>query len=78
MSIYDINLDELENELWPEEKAILNCLRDNLKNYLTDVDDPDFWTEEVVKKLLLMNEFERVLLAKLWEPLSNEQSPEKA
>lgn len=80
MSINDIKLDEFESELLSrEEKAILNCLRDNLKNYLTDGDDPGFWIEEMVKKFLLMNEFETILLAKLWEPLcGNEPSPEKA
>lgn len=62
-------LEELENELSPEFKAILKCLRENLKNYMEPNDDPDFWINEVICKSFIMEEVQKDILAVLWAPL---------
>lgn len=74
----DCKLSELEEELDDYSKAILKCLRENLHKYLDENDDAEFWTEEFVKKFLIMEEFEKCLLAKLWEPLGRKDEQKQA
>ena len=62
-------LEELEDELSPEFKAILKCLRENLKNYMGPGDEPDFWIREVFFKWMVLEELEKDILALLWAPL---------
>lgn len=70
-TLNDVELDDMENGLSHQSKEILACLRDNLKNYMETPSDALFWTEEVVKRLLIMDEFQNTLMAKIWRPLAD-------
>ncbi len=70
-TLNDVELDDMENGLSHQSKEILAYLRDNLKNYMETPSDALFWTEEVVKRLLIMDEFQNTLMAKIWRPLAD-------